>query len=55
MRGQWLGTYSGTNAGSAIVDVDEFGNRFLGYAYLFKSNPALPDTRAVINVVKPAQ
>jgi hypothetical protein len=54
MRGQWRGTYSGTNSGTVTVDVDEIGNRFLGYAYLFESNPALPDTRAVINVVKPA-
>jgi hypothetical protein len=41
MRGQWLGTYTGTNSGTATVDVDEIGNRFRGYAYLFENNPAL--------------
>jgi hypothetical protein len=54
MRGQWLGTYTGTNSGTATVDVDEIGNRFRGYAYLFENNPALPDTRAEINVAEPA-
>jgi hypothetical protein len=49
-----LGTYTGTNSGTATVDVDEIGNRFRGYAYLFENNPALPDTRAEINVAEPA-
>ena len=54
MRGQWLGTYSGTNSGDAIADIDEVGNRFRGYAYLFDSKPMFPDVRAEINVAKPA-
>src|SRR5262249_54469869 len=53
MRGQWLGTYSGTNSGNAVLDVDEVGNRFVGYAYMYDSNAGLPPVRADINVVKP--
>lgn len=37
MRGQWLGTYSGTNSGSAIIDLDEVRNRLKGYAYMYDS------------------
>lgn len=55
MRGQWLGTYSGTNSGRAIVDVDEVGNRFKGYAYMYDSNAGLPSTRADINVAIPTE
>jgi hypothetical protein len=54
MRGQWLGTYSGTNSGSAIVDIDDVGNRFNGYAYMYDNNAGLPSTRADIKVDKPA-
>jgi hypothetical protein len=54
MRGQWLGAYSGTNSGFVTVDIDEVGNRFWGYAYLWDNDPALPHTRADINVAKPA-
>jgi hypothetical protein len=50
VRGQWLGTYGGTNSGSAIVDIDEARGRFRGYAYMYDSNVGLPSTRADINV-----
>jgi hypothetical protein len=53
MRGQWLGSYAGTNSGNAVVDVDEVDNRFIGYAYMYDSNVGLPSTRADINVAKP--
>jgi hypothetical protein len=54
VRGQWVGTYTGTNLGRAIVDVDEVGGRFRGYAYMYDSNSGLPSTRADINVSVPA-
>lgn len=53
MRGQWLGTYAVTNSGSAIVDIDEVGGRFRGYAYMYDSNVGLPSTRAHIDVPIP--
>ena len=54
MRGQWVGTYTGSNSGRAIVDIDEVGRQFRGYAYMYDSNVGLPSTRADINVSVPA-
>ena len=54
MRGQWIGGYTGTNSGSAIVDVDEVADRLKGYAYMYDNNAGLPSTRADINVIKPS-
>ncbi len=54
MRDQWLGTYTGSNSGRAIVDIDEVGRQFRGYAYMYDSNLGLPSTRADINVSIPA-
>lgn len=54
MRGQWLGSYTGTNSGRAIVDIDEVGRQFRGYAYMYDSSVGLPSTRADINVSIPA-
>ena len=54
MRGQWLGTYTGSNSGSAIVDIDEVSRQFRGYAYMYDSNVGLPSTRVDINVSIPA-
>jgi hypothetical protein len=53
VRGQWLGTYAGTNSGSAIVDIDEVGGLFRGYAYMYDSNVGLPSTRAHIDLPIP--
>jgi hypothetical protein len=53
VRGQWLGTYAGSNSGRAIVDIDEVDGRFRGYAYMYDSNIGLPSTRADINVSIP--
>ena len=53
MRGQWVGAYAGSNSGFAIVDVDEVGGQFRGYAYMYDSNQGLPNIRADINVRVP--
>jgi hypothetical protein len=42
MKGQWLGDYTGTNAGTIMVNVDEFPSYFQGVAYLRESNLLLP-------------
>lgn len=46
MRGQWLGTYSGTNSGQIVLEIDEDGFCFEGTAYLYESNTALPGIHA---------
>ena len=44
MKGQWIGNYTGTNAGTIMVNVDEFPSNFRGVAYLRDNNPRLPGT-----------
>ena len=51
MKGYWRGTYSGTNSGQMIVEMDDRGDHFNGCAYAFDSNRALPSTFAVIRTI----
>ena len=55
MRGQWVGAYAGSNSGLAIVDIDEVGGQFRGYAYMFDSNQGLPNIRADLNMRVPGE
>jgi hypothetical protein len=48
MNGQWLGRYSGTNSGTFVLDVDDLGSHFQGFAYLYDDNPDLPATMAFV-------
>jgi hypothetical protein len=49
MNGTWHGTYSGTNTGQIVVEIDDVGDHFRGCAYAYDNNPALPRTFAVVN------
>jgi hypothetical protein len=51
MNGQWIGSYSGTNSGALMVEMDDLGSHFEGRAYAFDSNPELPSTSAFIRTV----
>lgn len=42
LNGQWLGRYSGTNQGIFVFDVDDLGDHYEGWVYLYDNNPALP-------------
>ncbi len=46
MRGQWRGTFQGTNGGDIIVEIDEFETHFEGCAYLYDADASLPATFA---------
>jgi hypothetical protein len=46
MYGQWIGTYEGTNSGTAVVEVDDFGDHYDGYVYVSDSRSELPATFA---------
>lgn len=46
MQGQWFGVNEGENAGEIVVEVDAVDNRFIGYAYLYPKDQALPPTFA---------
>ncbi len=48
MKGQWVGSYMGTNNGQIVVNLDELENHFEGVAYLFDSQMDLPATVATI-------
>jgi hypothetical protein len=41
--------------GLAIVDIDEIGGQFRGYAYMYDSNQGLPNIRADINMRVPGE
>lgn len=46
MKGQWVGAYTGSNAGLIIANIDERPSCFEGVAYLNETNNALPSTAA---------
>jgi FRG domain len=44
LNGQWIASYSGSNSGLVVVDVDEVGDHFEGRACAWDANPALPSS-----------
>lgn len=42
MNGQWLGRYSGTNSGLCVLDIDDMGEHYEGYAYVHVDNSTIP-------------
>ncbi|MES2769900.1 MAG: FRG domain-containing protein [Bdellovibrionota bacterium] len=48
MNGQWLGRYDGSNSGTLIIDLDDCGTHYEGYAYAYDHNINLPSTYAPI-------
>jgi len=48
MKGQWIGTYKGTNTGDLIMEFDEFHDHYEGRAFVFDQNRSLPATFAFI-------
>src|SRR5664279_3575546 len=46
MNGQWTGTYTGTNDGEIVINIDDVGSHFHGIAYLNECDPAFPRTAA---------
>jgi CRISP-associated protein Cas1 len=50
MKGQWLGRFSGTNNGAAVLEMDAVDGYFEGRAYVFDDNMALPSTAAFVRI-----
>jgi len=44
MKGQWLGTYTGSSEGTIIVNIDERSSHYQGFAYLHDNKKTLPST-----------
>lgn len=46
MKGQWIGRYTGTNSGIAIINIDDLGEHYEGVTYLHDDNHKLPSVFA---------
>ena len=44
MKGQWIGTYTGSSEGMIIVNIDERSSHYQGVAYLHDNKETLPST-----------
>lgn len=50
MQGQWMGRFSGTNDGVALLEMDRVGSNFEGRIYLFNEDHKLPSAVAFVRV-----
>lgn len=48
MNGQWLGRYSGSNAGTLFINLDDRGTHYAGNVFAYDDNQLLPHTYAYI-------
>lgn len=48
MKGQWIGSYQGTNTGNITIELDEKTDNFVGWAYLYDSAAGYPSSAARI-------
>ena len=46
MKGQWIGEFGGTNAGKAILNIDDLGDRFACTAYVLDADKKIPSVAA---------
>ncbi|MCP4637596.1 MAG: hypothetical protein GY848_14105 [Methyloversatilis sp.] len=49
MRGQWLGSYSGSTDGAVMINIDEVDDHFEGVAYLNPSTTDIPASVAFLS------
>jgi FRG domain len=47
MKGQWIGSYTGSNSGWIVLNVDELSNCFEGTAYIHPGQKDLPKSQVV--------
>src|ERR1700730_11773718 len=48
MQGQWIGRYSGTNTGDAVLELDAVGSNFEGWVYIYDDRHDLPPLAAFV-------
>lgn len=48
LKGQWITRYSGTNSGTAVLELDELDRCFAGAGVAWDDNPALPNSKVQI-------
>jgi hypothetical protein len=52
MNGQWIGSYSGTNTGSVVADLDDVGTSYAGVVFAYDNNIGMPRTFAQVEIPK---
>ena len=52
MNGQWIGSYSGTNTGSVVADLDDARNHYGGVVFAYDHNISNPRTCALVEIPK---
>ena len=52
MNGQWIGSYSGTNTGVVVADLDDVGNHYAGVVFAYDKNIGTPRTFAQVEIPK---
>ena len=52
MNGQWIGTYSGTNTGTLVADLDDVGTSYAGMVFVYDNNRGYPRTAAQVDLPK---
>src|ERR1022692_4953401 len=55
MQGQWIGTYTGSNDGTIIVNADDRGSFYSGVAFLHPSDARIPGVAASFQTVNKDQ
>lgn len=48
LNGQWIGRYSGTHAGVLVIELDDLGTHYEGFARTYDDDETLPNTFAAI-------
>lgn len=51
MNGQWIGKFQGSNSGTLVLDLDDRGSYFEGYAYAYADTDELPSTYVYIKTI----
>lgn len=51
MRGQWLGSYSGSAEGNVMINIDEVDDHFEGVAYIYPSVKTIPASVAYFDTL----
>jgi hypothetical protein len=48
LQGQWIGRYSGTNTGDAVLELDAVGSNFEGWVYIYDDRQEIPPIAAFV-------
>jgi hypothetical protein len=52
MNGQWIGSYSGTNTGMVVADLDDARTHHAGVVFAYDNNIGNPRTFALVEIPK---